>query len=354
MNKIVLSLVGVLLASCADTNVDTRKQSKNFTNDQFKNSTAVKTHSFWEIVWSGLTSDIVPAEWPESVETTADKYPLARVSDGYVRVTYVNHATFLIQAGGVNILTDPIFSERTSPLSFIGPKRIHKPGIAFDDLPKIDAIIISHDHYDHLDLESVAQLIERDKPLVYMGLGVGQRFNQTENIVEMDWGDSAHINKDATLWFLEVQHFSGRTLTDRNSTLWGGFLLEIAGKKIYFGGDSGYANHYKDAYKQFGAIDIALLPIGAYSPRELFKPVHLDPYEAVQAHIDLQSKLSIGMHYGTFQLSAEPRDEPIALLGDAKHKANIANDKFITINVGEPFTYSDKEIIDDNISTVSL
>jgi len=338
MKKLVVVFVGFFVLACASPQKDSIVNSPNFKQGAFQNSQNFKMHSFWEMFKHGLSSDIERAVWPEWLDTNTDNKPVARVNDASVRITYVNHATFLIQTGGVNILTDPVFSERTSPLSFIGPKRIHNPGIEMQMLPKIDVIIISHDHYDHLDLDSIDKLVTRDDPQIYMGLGVGERLSESAKTTELDWWQRAQVNDKLQLWFVDVQHFSGRTLTDRNSTLWGGFLLQINDQNIYFGGDSGYASHYQRTFERFGPIDIAFLPIGAYAPRELFKPIHLDPTEAVRAHTDLRSKLSIGMHYGTFQLSAEARTEPVELLELAKQKAGIAPSDFITLEIGRPFT----------------
>lgn len=328
--------VGLLMTACAESEMDTRKASSNFKNGQFENNTDIDTLTFWQIVRAGLTSDVEQAKWPDAVKVNEDNAPAVKVNHSRPRVTLVNHATFLIQAQGINILTDPVFSDRASPISFVGPKRVHKPGIALENLPKIDVVIISHDHYDHLDLKSIAFLIDRDNPKIYVGLGVAKRLPSSINTTELDWGDSAQVYDELKLWFLEVQHNSGRTPFDRNSTLWGGFMLQLAGQQIYFGGDSGYANHYKDAFEKFGAVDIAFLPIGAYSPRKIFKPVHLDPFEAVQAHQDLKAKLSIGMHYGTFQLTAESRLEPVELLDKAKKAAGVPATQFITLDVGQP------------------
>ncbi|WKD50142.1 MBL fold metallo-hydrolase [Microbulbifer spongiae] len=339
MRNLIILFFGTLLAACAASKVDIRERSPNFKDGVFSNTNPVETKSFWEIVWSGLTTETPTerAEWPDWVEAQTDDAPLERVLGSDARITFINHATFLIQVGGFNILTDPVFSERTSPVSFIGPKRVHSPGIAIDSLPRVDVILISHDHYDHLDLNTISKLIERDNPNLYMGLGVGRRLSVSEKISELDWWENIQVADNFQLWFLDVQHFSGRSLTDRNSTLWGGFLLEVGGKKIYFGGDSGYADHYLRTYERFGPVDVALLPIGAYAPRNLFKPVHLDPFEAVQAHIDLKANLSIGMHYGTFQLSAEAHNEPVELLEQAKREAGLPPDTFITLEVGQPF-----------------
>ena len=245
---------------------------------------------------------------------------LDRVSGSEIRATFINHSTVLIQTGGYNIITDPIYSERCSPVSFLGPKRVRNPGIRFDDLPKIDVIIISHDHYDHLDLPTVERLVARDHPKIYLGLGVGERLDSMHNVTELDWWQRVEVGKDFYLSFVPVQHFSGRTLWDRNSTLWGGFVLEIGKRKIYFGGDSGYADHYKQTFEKFGAMDLALLPVGGYAPRDFMSFAHLDPRQAVQAHLDLHSRQSIGIHFGTFQLTSESMDEPIQLLDERKRR----------------------------------
>lgn len=345
----MILFIGYLLVSCASSREDLITNSPNFKDGIFNNTHSVEKHSFWKILWTGLTSDIKRATWPEWVDLRSDDVPLATVKESDVRITFVNHATFLIQAVGMNILTDPVFSERTSPFSFIGPKRIHAPGISLDKLPKIDAIIISHDHYDHLDLDSINKFVNRDNPKLFMGLGVSGRLDDTKNATELDWWQNVKVSNNLELWFLEVQHFSGRTLTDRDSTLWGGFLLQLEGRNIYFGGDSGYADHYKRTYELFGPMDISFLPIGAYAPRNMFKPVHLAPFEAVQAHIDLASKLSIGMHYGSFQLSAESRNEPVELLERAKQKANLVDSDFIVLEVGKPFDLAEYQSTNKSI-----
>ncbi|WP_261841201.1 MBL fold metallo-hydrolase [Aliamphritea ceti] len=340
MKAVIITFFSIFLASCITGEGDVREQSSHFKEGEFNNYSHAQTHTFWEIVWTSLTTDFERATWPEQVNTAVDESPLERVDGDNVRITFINHATLLVQSGGYNILTDPVFSERASPVSFIGPKRVHKPGIALKNLPKIDAIVISHNHYDHFDLDSVNTLIERDTPQIFTGLGVSQILENTSNVTEMDWGQSAQVDKNFKLWFLDVQHNSGRSLTDRNTTLWGGFLFEVGKKKIYFGGDTGYADHYKRTFERFGSVDVAFLPLGAYSPRIMFKPVHLNPDEAVQAHKDLNAKVSIGMHFGTFQLSAEPRNEPVELLERAKLKAGIAASSFITLDVGVPYNLS--------------
>lgn len=310
--------------------------STHFKDGVFHNTHTLPAKSIWKGIKMRLTTDW--ATWPDWVEIDQGPKPARRVDGDTVKVTFINHATFLVQTRGYNILTDPIYSKRCSPVSFIGPARVHQPGIAFDELPKIDAILISHDHYDHLDTPTLNKLIARDNPKIIAGLGVGKRFDtragKGADVVELDWWHSTAIGADLKITFTEVQHFSGRYLNDRNTTLWGGFVIEAGDTSIYFGGDSGYADHYRRTAERFGPIDLALLPIGAYSPRSFMGPVHMDPKQAVQAHQDLGAKKSIGMHFGTFQLTAETRDEPERLLATEKSAAGIPDDAFVTLPPG--------------------
>lgn len=311
---------------------DQRSRSSHFRDGKFHNP-AKSAKSFWVFLKMRLKTTY--ATWPDKVESTYGRINSSRVDSQQIHVTHINHATVLIQTQGLNILTDPIYSERCSPLSWIGPKRHRDPGIKFEDLPPIDVILISHDHYDHLDLPTIEKLVKRDKPQIFLGLGVGERLPSMENVTEMDWWESAITKNHVRIHFVPVQHFSGRTLTDRNSTLWGGYVVETKTKKIYFGGDTGYADHFKQTKEKFGPIDLALIPIGAYEPRDFMKYAHINPHEAVQAHLDLGSKLSIGVHYGTFQLTAEPIDEPVRALDEALKEKGIAASSFQTPDFGK-------------------
>ncbi len=278
------------------------------------------------------------AKWPDWVDSPAALKPIERVTGAESWVTVINHATVLIQSAGYNILTDPIFSERCSPVSFIGPKRVRAPAIAFEELPKIDVIVISHDHYDHLDLPTLKRLIARDNPQIFVGLRVGQ-YIDSSLVHELDWWESVQVAPDLKVTFVPTQHFSGRGLFDRFSTLWGGFVLETAAKKIYFGGDSGYAGHYKQTFEKFGPMDIALLPIGAYRPRDFMRYAHIDPAEAVKAHQDLHAKKSVAMHYGTFQLSAEPLNEPEMFLREVVKSSGLTSTEFVAPDFGTPLLF---------------
>lgn len=310
-----------------------KSQSINFKNGMFQNIEPTEAKSLWRFFKMRIGTKY--AKWPKWIETKYKEKPQDKIDNDEIYVRVINHASVLIQGAGYNIITDPIYSERCSPVSFAGPKRVRNPSIKFEDLPKIDVIAISHDHYDHLDLPTIKMLVKRDNPKIFVGLGVASRFTNKENIYELDWHDKFEISKDFALHFLPVQHFSGRGLFDRNSTLWGGFMFELGGRKIYFGGDSGYGNHYKQTYEKFGEIDLALLPIGAYAPKSFMGPVHMDPEDAVKAHLDLKAKRSIGIHYGTFQLTAEGIDEPIMRLEKELEKEGIVKEDFVTPEFGD-------------------
>jgi L-ascorbate metabolism protein UlaG (beta-lactamase superfamily) len=315
--------------------IDDRERSSHFRDHRFRNAKQMTTN-----LWSFLKMrrNTPYAVWPDWVEADPGPAPPERVADTEIRATLINHSTVLLQTGGYNIITDPIYSYRASPFSFLGPHRVRNPGIRFEDLPPIDAILISHDHYDHLDLPTVSRLLHRDRPKVFLGLGVGRRLKSMDRVTELDWWERVEAGRDFKVSFVPVQHFSGRTLTDRLSTLWGGFVLEIAGRKIYFAGDTGYASHFAQTYERFGAMDLSLLPIGAYSPRSFMGFVHIDPREAVQAHLDLRSRKSLAIHYGTFQQTAEPIDEPIELLTKEKELAGLWEEDFAVTEFGQPLT----------------
>lgn len=333
MKKIVFifNLFGII--ACAAAYKDMRFDSPNFKEGIFLNLERQDNKSFFTFLKMRFSTEW--PSWPEWIASEQKKPLLERVDSSDVHLTHINHSTVLIQTSGLNILTDPIYSERCSPVSFAGPKRIRLPGVAFENLPKIDIILISHDHYDHLDTETINLLVKRDQPKIYLGLGVGKHLKETDSFAEMDWWQSLKFNENLEISFVPVQHFSGRTLFDRNTTLWGGFVIHTPKHKIYFGGDTGYAGHFRETHKRFGSMDIAILPIGAYAPRDFMKFAHMDPAESVQAHIDLQAKKSFGVHYGTFQLTAEPVNEPIELLKQVLADKKIPEDSFVTPEFGK-------------------
>ncbi len=249
-------------------------------------------------------------------------------------ITWIGHSTLLIQLDGLNILTDPIWSERASPVQFMGPKRFTPPGVAFNDLPSIDVVLISHDHYDHLDKNTIQRL--GNKPFYLVPLGVGDLLKSwgITHFQELDWWDEITFNH---LRFVctPAQHFSGRTPFDRNLRLWAGWVIQGKDKKIYFGGDSGYFPGFQTIGTRLGPFDLAALPIGAYKPRWFMSAVHMDPAEAVRAYLDLKAKIFVPIHWATFDLADEPLDEPPKLLKKAIHKQQLNADNFWILKVGE-------------------
>ena len=245
-----------------------------------------------------------PGHWPEWVDAPPGPPPPERVDGGRVRVTWVNHSTLLVQMGGVNILTDPIWSERCSPVSFTGPKRHRPPGLRFEDLPPIDAVLVSHNHYDHLDLPTLRRL---RGSRVFTPLGNAAVIGEA---TDLDWWQEARLSDRVKVTLVPAQHFCARALSDRNATLWGGFVVSGPSGHVYFAGDTGWGKHFAEIAQRFGEIRLALLPIGSHLPRWFMKPAHISPQEAVDAHFALRARTSVAMHYGTFELGDDGMEEP--------------------------------------------
>ena len=275
--------------------------------------------------------------WPVSVENTGRPRLHEKPGAHDVAVTFVNHSTFLIQMNGVNILTDPIWSKRASPFRWLGPARVRKPGIEFSDLPEIHIVLISHNHYDHLDIDTLKALSKRFDPVVLVAAGDKRLVESTgfNRVFEFDWWEKIQIYPGFEMTFTPAQHFSARSLFDRRCSLWGGYMITMADQRIYFGGDSGYSSHFAEIKRRLGSPDIAFLGIGAYEPRWFMKPMHMNPMEAVKAHNDLGSAQSIGMHFGTFHMSAESIDQPLADLKSALLNEGIPENRFVTLHEGE-------------------
>jgi L-ascorbate metabolism protein UlaG (beta-lactamase superfamily) len=276
--------------------------------------------------------------WPKQMPQIKQKIPEKNVKGQQIRVTFINHSTLLIQARGVNILTDPIWSERCSPFKLWGPRRVAVPGVKFKDLPSISHVLISHNHYDHMDLPTLKLLNQKHNSQFFVSLGNLKylRKNGINEVSEMDWGQEAILSPHhLKIIFVPAQHTSGRGLFDQNKTLWGGYLLEFQNKRIYFAGDTGYGLHFKYIREKYGPIDLAILPIGAYLPRWFMSPVHMSPQEAVKAHLDLEASQSIAIHFGTFLLSDESIEAPINELKAALREHKIPLSKFVALNHGE-------------------
>jgi N-acyl-phosphatidylethanolamine-hydrolysing phospholipase D len=251
--------------------------------------------------------------------------------------TWIGHSTFLIQIAGLSILTDPIFSDYCSPWPMRRLRRAFPPALAIPDLPPIDLILLSHCHYDHLDRLSLRQLGHSTPIACPLGLGAVLRRWGFEKVIEYGWGDQGELG-DLKLCCLPVQHGAARTPFDHNMTLWCGWLLEIAGRKIFFAGDTGYAPYFPELFGRFAPVDLSLLPIGAYAPDWFMHPLHLNPAEAVQVHRDLGSRLSVAMHWGTFQLTDEPPGDPPAVLREALARHSTPESEFRVAGIGETVT----------------
>jgi N-acyl-phosphatidylethanolamine-hydrolysing phospholipase D len=263
-------------------------------------------------------SFVIRRLWATSVAPRAFEAPRV-VNDGAAlragvinpSITWVGHATVLVQVAGLNVLTDPNWGERASPLSWAGPRRLSPPGVAFEDLPRIHVVLISHDHYDHLDLSTVKRLAETHAPLFLVPLGLKAWFAASgiDRVEELDWWGE-HLYRDVRFVCVPAQHFSQRTLWDGNRRLWASWAVLNSERRLYFSGDTGYFAGFKEVGKRLGPFDIAAIPIGAYMPPEIMKGVHTTPEEAVQAFIDLDARVLLGIHWGTFDLAEEPLDEP--------------------------------------------
>lgn len=276
------------------------------------------------------------APWPKSVPVE-QAVPPARVEGQAMRATWIGHATVLIQTEGLNILTDPVWSERASPFSFMGPKRVREPGVAFDRLPKIDLVLVSHNHYDHLDLPTLERLWQRDRPLIVTPLG-NDAILKTRGIeaVARDWGQRVRIRPGIDVTVDRVHHWGSRWGADRNRALWGGFTVTLPGGNLFFAGDTGWGDGgwARDAAKQ-GPYRLALIPIGAYLPRELMQSSHVGPDEAVAIYRTIGAANGLGVHWGTFQLSAEGFDAPAETLARDAASVGIAPGRFRTTVPGE-------------------
>jgi L-ascorbate metabolism protein UlaG (beta-lactamase superfamily) len=271
--------------------------------------------------------------WPRHIAVTPQRPP--PLDGASAAITFIGHSTFLIQTASGNILTDPMFSNRAGPLRVLGPRRVRQPAVRFDDLPPISMVLLSHNHYDHCDRRTLRKLATRFDPIVVTPLGNGAlvRSAGVARVEELDWWEEA---KASTLpvALTPARHFSARTPFDRNRALWGGFVLSLGDTRIFFAGDTAYGGFFRDVRRRLGSIDLALLPIGAYEPRWFMQAVHMNPEEAVQAHLDLEASRSIGMHFGTFQLTAEAIDAPLRALQDACHARNVPPSRFRALDFG--------------------
>lgn len=309
--------------------------SDHFNGKVFQNPDGVKAKGFKD-VFRMLTQGPRRGPWFEMKEAENRPDPSQRIQKG-IRLTFVNHSTFLIQVDGLNMLTDPVWSNRVSPFQWAGPKRMRPPGLRMDQLPPIDLILLSHNHYDHLDLPTVKKLVHTHRPRIITPLGVGQFIQQQtgNKATDLDWWQDLRFNDQLNISCVPAQHFSGRGILDRDATLWCGYILHTPSGTIYFAGDSGYGPFFKTIGEKFPNIDLALLPIGAYLPIWFMSPIHTNPEEAVKIHLDIKSKQSVATHFGTFPLAYDGMNQARDELQMALQKMNVPSEQFWVLEEGE-------------------
>ena len=311
--------------------------SGHFDGTHFTGPYAVRgngTLAFWK--WRFTRQ---PAVWPVWIDNKQTDKPPARIESG-LRVSFVGHATFLIQAAGLNILVDPVWADRASPFSFAGgAKRVHSPGITFDDLPKIDVVLVTHGHYDHLDVQTLGRLNERDKPRLFAPLGNDATIAQSvpaTAVATLDWHHRMALNDKAAITLVPAKHWTARGLYDRNRALWGGYVIETPAGRVYYCTDTGYHETlFRETRERYGPFRLAIIPIGAYEPRWFMREQHVNPEEAVQVFQDCGAEFALGSHFGTFHLTDEGFDEPVTRLRAACAAQGIAAEQFRTLEPGQ-------------------
>jgi L-ascorbate metabolism protein UlaG (beta-lactamase superfamily) len=316
--------------------------SDHFDGERFFNALRTPPRNRWDLLrwtidrqWRGTR-----AKWPAWAPSPFTDRPPARVEGADIRICYVGHASFLIQTAGLNILLDPVWSPRASPFRAIGPKRVNDPGIAFSDLPPIDIVLVSHGHYDHLDVATLSRLAATHRPRVVTPLGndtIMRNHDSTIAAEAYDWNDKVDLGASVAATLVPTQHWSARNLSDRNMSLWASFVIETPGGSIYFVADSGYGDgvNFRTTRERHGPLRLAILPIGAYEPRWFMRDQHMNPAESVQAFIDCGADLALASHYGTFQLTDEAIDAPPMALADALRLAGVPAERFRILRPGQ-------------------
>lgn len=280
-------------------------------------------------------------KWPDRAPSPFSDTPPERVLSG-MRFSFVGHASWLVQVAGLNILIDPWWSERASPVSFAGPRRVNDPGIAFDKLPPIDVVLVTHGHYDHLDVATLSRLHNKFAPRVITPLGndlTMKAFDSAIRAEAYDWNDRIELGRGASVTLVATRHWTARGVFDRNKSLWASFVVDTPAGKIYAVGDSGYGNgsHFRRVREAHGALRVALLPIGAYEPRWFMRDQHMNPEDAVKALADCGATQALAHHHGTLQLTDEAIDQPVKDLAIALDAAGVARDKFSVLRPGQVF-----------------
>ena len=330
-------VVGALLGGCATFSAPRYEGpvSDHFDGRKFLNLEPFPERQFRDVVRYFRTRD--PGPWQKWTDAPPGPRPPERVGAGEMRVTFINHATVLLQQDGLNILTDPIWSDRAGPLSWLGTRRRRPVGIRFEDLPPIHAVVISHNHYDHLDLQTLKRLSDTFGPRVFAGLGNRRLLEAAgiKNVTDLDWWQDAPLAEGVTVTAVPARHWSGRGTRDSSATLWCGYVIRGPSGSAYFSGDTGLGRHFEAIGEKFGPLRLAILPIGAFRPTWFMGPVHTSPTDAVKAHVLLRASTSVGVHFGTFRLADDGQYEPVTALKSALEASGIPADRFWALGFGE-------------------
>jgi L-ascorbate metabolism protein UlaG (beta-lactamase superfamily) len=314
--------------------------SDHFDGDRFFDPDGVPPKDPLDILRWQFGRDRQRHEWPEWAPSPYADTPPQRVTGDKVRLSFVGHASWLIQTSGLNILVDPVWSIRASPVSWAGPKRHNDPGIAFDALPPIDIVLVSHGHYDHLDLATLSRLAAKFSPRVITPLGNDATMRSADGAIKaeaFDWHDRVDLGGGIAVTLVPTRHWSARGLFDRNKTLWASFVLETPAGKLYIVCDSGYGDgkHFRSVAQAHGPLRLAILPIGAYEPRWFMQDQHMNPSDAVKALADCGAEQALAHHHRTFQLTDEAIDAPVIALAAALDEAKIPREKFVALQPGQ-------------------
>jgi L-ascorbate metabolism protein UlaG (beta-lactamase superfamily) len=320
----------------------TRPVSDHFDGVRFFDPDGMPPKSLSQVLRWQFGRDRQRHVWPKWAPSPHADTPPERVEGKAVRFSFVGHASWLIQTAGVNILVDPVWSERVSPFSFAGPKRRNDPGIAFTSLPPIDVVLVSHGHYDHLDIATLSRLAAKFAPRVITPLGNDLTMRQGDPAIRaeaFDWQDRVELANGIAVTLVPTRHWSARGLFDRNKALWASFVLETGAGKIYIVCDSGYGEgkHFRRVADAQGPLRLAILPIGAYEPRWFMRDQHMNPFDAVKALADCGAVQALAHHHGTFQLTDEAIDAPVLALAQALDDAKIPPERFVALKPGQVF-----------------
>ncbi|ADW17317.1 hypothetical protein Despr_1146 [Desulfobulbus propionicus DSM 2032] len=346
----LLFFLGPLLLLACTPSYYRGPASDHFDGQRFSNPGKPMHKTFFQVLKWYATRERQP--WPEYSSLPFTDHPPPRVAGNGLRVGFVGHVTLLIQTQGLNILTDPVWSERASPFTWIGPKRVHPPGIRFEDLPPIDLVLISHNHYDHLDLATIERLWQRDRPRIIVPLGNDTLIRQRlpgASVEARDWGQQVVISPALTVHLEPMHHWSARSPWDRNRALWAAFVLATPGGNLYFVGDSGYGDgdNFRAARNKYGSFRLAVLPIGSYDPRWFMASHHMNPAEAVQAFVDLGRPPMLSTHYRTFQLADTAYATPLHDLRAAMQSAAVPEDRIRPLMAGEHWWVAEAVPVED-------